>query len=62
MNTAALGSEGWAALLVFETTTKQVAAYRAEPQSIGTDGRPKFDLLSVTSFKQLPALPQPESR
>jgi hypothetical protein len=57
MTPGSLGAygEGWAPLYVFETTTKQVAVYKLQPQAIGASS--KFELLELKSFAELPALP-----
>jgi hypothetical protein len=57
MTPGSLGAygEGWAPLYVFETTTKQVAVYKLQPQAIGS--KSKFELMEVKSFASLPALP-----
>ncbi len=49
MTTGSLGvySEGWAPLYVFETTTSQVAVYRVQPQMIGAESKPRFELLEM---------------
>ena len=59
MTPGSLGAygEGWAPLFVFETTTKQVAVYKLQIQSIGTKSSSRFELLEVKSYAALPALP-----
>jgi len=59
MTVGALGAfgSGWAPLFVFESTTKQVAVYRVQSQTIGSKSRPKFDLIELKSFAALPPLP-----
>ncbi|WP_435021920.1 hypothetical protein TA3x_002631 [Tundrisphaera sp. TA3] len=60
MTTGTLGGygDGWAPLFVFETTTKQMAAYRLQPQIVGASGtRPKFDLLEIRPFAGQPQAP-----
>ncbi len=52
-----LFSPGWAPLFVFETTTKQVAVYRVQTQSIGVKSKPRFELIEIKSFAALPPLP-----
>ena len=41
----ALDGEGWAPLIVFESTTGQMAAYRVEVQSTSGSSRPAFRLI-----------------
>ena len=48
-------SNGWAPLYVFETTTKQVAVYKFEPQISGGASRPRFEVLEVRSFAKAEA-------
>ena len=52
MTTGSLGtySDGWAPLFVFETTTNQVAIYRVQQRVVGTNSRPRFDLVEVRSI------------
>ena len=59
MTTGSLGAygEGWSPLFVFETTTKQVAAYKIQMQAIGTKSSSRFVLLEIKSYAALPALP-----
>lgn len=42
--------DGWAPLYVFESTTRQVAAYKIIQQQIGTSQQAKLDLLEIKSF------------
>ena len=58
MTPGSLGAygEGWAPLYVFETTTKQVAVYKLQPQAVGPQVL-EFELLEIKSFAKLPALP-----
>ncbi len=49
--------DGWSPLFVFETTTKQVAVYKIQSQSVGIKATAKFELLQVKSFAALPPLP-----
>jgi hypothetical protein len=42
--------DGWAPLFVFETTTRQVAAYKMQQQMIGTTQQVRFDLIDLKSF------------
>jgi hypothetical protein len=51
MTTCELGaySLGWAPLLVFETTSNQVATYRLQQQTVGTSTKPVFELVEVRS-------------
>ena len=60
MTPGSLGAygEGWSPLFVFETSTKQVAAYRLQLQAIGTKSTSRFELLEIRSFAALPALPE----
>ena len=63
MTTASLGAytgNGWSALFVFESSTKQVAIYQAEPMTEGNVTKLKVQLVSVTSYAGLPSLPRPE--
>jgi hypothetical protein len=57
MTPGSLGAygDGLSPLYVFETTTKKVAVYRF--QSLGLGAKAKLDLLEVSSFAELPALP-----
>jgi hypothetical protein len=59
MTPGSLGAygEGWAPLFVFETTTKQVAAYKIQLQAIGTKSSSRFELLEIKSYATLPPLP-----
>jgi hypothetical protein len=59
MTPGSLGAygEAWAPLFVFETTTKQVAVYKLQVQSIGTKSSSKFELLEIKSYVTLPPLP-----
>ncbi len=52
MTSASFGANGvpWAPLFVFETGSRQVAAYRVQSHSVGKVVQPKFDLLEVKSF------------
>jgi hypothetical protein len=53
MTTGSLGANnaGWAPLYVFETTTSQVGVYRMQiQQTIGTLGRPRFELVELRSY------------
>lgn len=53
MTTGSIGPDnaGWAPLYVFETTTSQLAVYRMLMHTtIGTEGRPRFELLEVRSY------------
>jgi hypothetical protein len=62
MQTGTMGAlnGAWAPLLVFETTTKQVAAYRLTELTIGNKSKAQFDLLEVRSLPQpLAAVPRP---
>ena len=56
MTTCELGaySLGWAPLIVFETTTNQVATYRLQQQSVGTSTKPVFELVEVRSIAASP--------
>lgn len=60
MTSGSCGAKGgrWTPLFVFETTTRQVAAYRVESQTVGKFARPRFDLLEVKSFAPAPTLPE----
>ncbi len=42
--------DGWAALYVVETTTRQMAAYKIEQSQIGARSKLKFELLEVSPF------------
>jgi hypothetical protein len=59
MTPGSLGAygEGWAPLFVFETTTKQVAAYKLLIQSVGLRASSRFELLEIKSYATLPSLP-----
>ena len=50
--------DGWAPLFIFETTTRQVAAYRAEQKTIGTANLVKLTLLEVKPFSAKPSSPR----
>ena len=56
MTAGSYGAKGakWTPLFVFETASRQVAAYRVTSQSVGKVIRPKFDLLEVKSFAPAP--------
>jgi hypothetical protein len=58
MTTGAIGSysDGWSPLFVFETGSNQVATYKVQSQSVGTNTRPVFDLVEV---RPLPAAAVP---
>jgi hypothetical protein len=43
-------SDGWAPLFVFETTTRQVAAYKIQQQMVGASQQVRFDLIEIKSF------------
>ena len=60
MTTGSLGvsGAGWSPLFVFETTSKQVAVYKVQTQSVGTKSRPKFELIELKSFAALPVPPR----
>lgn len=63
MTAGSLGAKGagWSPLFVFETVSRQVAAYRVQPLAVGTRSQPKFELLEVKSFAPadgLPVLPE----
>ncbi len=62
MTAGSLGyyGNGWSPLFVFETTTKQVAVYKVQPQSVGTKSSAKFELLEVKPWTGLPALTDPK--
>jgi hypothetical protein len=53
MTTGQLGSygTGWAPLYVFETSTNQVAVYKADQNSIGGVARTRLDLVELRSLK-----------
>lgn len=59
MTPGSLGAygEGLAPLYVFETTTKQVAVYKFQIQSIGTRASSKLELMEIKSYTALPSLP-----
>ncbi|WP_435009507.1 hypothetical protein P12x_000761 [Tundrisphaera lichenicola] len=59
MTTGSLGAyaDGSSPLFVFETTTKQVAAYKIQLQAIGTKASSRFVLMELKSFASLPTLP-----
>jgi hypothetical protein len=59
MTTGSLGGygEGWSPLFVFETTTKQVASYKVQMQTVGAKSSSRFVLLEIKSYAALPALP-----
>ena len=61
MTTGALGpqSDGWSPLFVFESTTNQVAVYKVQTQTYGTDSRPRFDLLEVRAIAAVAPAPAP---
>jgi hypothetical protein len=48
----------WAPLIVFETTSKQVACYRLNALTIGNTSKAQFDLLEVRPLPQPLAAPQ----
>jgi hypothetical protein len=53
MTTGSIGPDnaGWAPLYVFETTTSQLAVYRMLMHTtIGTETRPRFELLETRSY------------
>ena len=52
MSTASLGAlgGGTSALLVIETTTKQIGVYWCYPKTIGLNAKPAFDLVQVRSY------------
>jgi hypothetical protein len=53
MTTGSIGPDnaGWAPLYVFETTTSQLAVYRMLMHTtIGTEARPRFELLEMRSY------------
>jgi hypothetical protein len=52
MNCASLGAIGGgsSALFVIETTTKQVAVYRAYSKTTGLNAKPEFELVQVKSY------------
>jgi hypothetical protein len=62
MNTASLGAmvRGAAALMVFETTTKQVAVYHSTPRATANDSTPVLELIQLTSYVQPPVTPAAE--
>jgi hypothetical protein len=49
---------GWAPLFVFETTTRQVAAYKIEQKQIGTSNQIRFELVELKPFGRTPAAPR----
>ena len=57
MTVGSLGvsGDGWAPLYVVETATNQVAAYRVQPQTVGSSSRPRFDLLEIRSLARAAA-------
>jgi hypothetical protein len=59
MTTCELGaySLGWAPLMVFETTSNQVATYRLQQQTVGTSTKPVFELVEVRSVAAPVAAP-----
>jgi hypothetical protein len=61
MTTCELGaySLGWAPLLVFETTSNQVATYRLQQQTVGTVSQPVFTLLEVRPIAPPAPMPTP---
>ncbi|MFO0908300.1 MAG: hypothetical protein U0794_08060 [Isosphaeraceae bacterium] len=46
--------DGWAPLFVFESTSRQVAVYRIQQQSIGTSMQTRLELLEVRPFTGAP--------
>jgi hypothetical protein len=42
--------DGWAALYVFETTTRQVAVYKIQQQMIGLNAQVRLDLVELRAF------------
>jgi hypothetical protein len=56
MTTGSLGpySDGWAPLFVFESTTNRLAIYRVQQQTVGTNSRPRFDLMELRSIARPP--------
>lgn len=59
MTTGSLGSysDGWAPLFVFESTTNRLAIYRVQQLSVGTNSRPRFDLVELRSIARPPLPP-----
>ena len=59
MTPGSLGAygDGWAPLFVFETTTKQVAVYKLQVQTVGVKASSRFELLEIKSYATLPPLP-----
>jgi hypothetical protein len=47
--------DGWAPLFVLETTTRQVAAYKIQQQTIGAASQPRLELMEVRPFGKAPA-------
>jgi len=42
--------DGWAALYILETTTRQIAAYKVEQKTIGTSNQVRLELLEIKPF------------
>lgn len=59
MTAASLGaySDGAAPLFVFETTTNQVALYRVQQFTVGTQSKPRLELLQLRPIAGEPMLP-----
>jgi hypothetical protein len=59
MTTGALGiyGAGWSPLYVHETTTNQIAIYRIQQQSVGTNSSARFELIETRSLGLAGALP-----
>jgi hypothetical protein len=53
--TTSLYGDGWAPLYVFESTTRQVAVYRIQQQSMGSSATLGIDLLEIRPFSPKPS-------
>lgn len=56
MTSGGLGaySAGWAPLYVFETVSNQLAIYRVQTYIVGTNSKPKFELVQLQSYSGAP--------
>jgi hypothetical protein len=58
MTSGGLGaySAGWAPLYVFETVSNQLAIYRVQTYIVGTNSKPKFELVQLLPYAGTPSL------
>lgn len=49
-NSRQVYGDGWAPLFVIETTTRQMAAYKVEQKTIGTNNQVRLNLIEVKPF------------